>query len=280
VTSIANQDQYDAWNGESGARWVASADTRDRVLAPIGDALLEAAAPRAGESVLDVGCGCGATTLAAARLVGASGSATGLDLSGPMLDVARQRADRAGLANASFMQADAQTYRHDPPADLLISRFGTMFFADPIAAFTNLHRALGADGRMCLATWQPLEANQWLAVPGEVLRRYSDAPPADPGAPGMFAQSATGSVTATLRACGFDDISLDPLMLTLTFGATLDEAVGYLASSGPCRMVLEGLGDDARDRAVAAVRDALGDHVTATGVQLGAAVWLIRARRS
>jgi ubiquinone/menaquinone biosynthesis C-methylase UbiE len=197
-----------------------------------------------------------------------------------MLDVARRRADGARLTNATFVQADAQTYQHDPPAELIISRFGTMFFADPIAAFTNLHRALGADGRMCLATWQPLEANEWLAVPGAVLLGYADSPPADPGAPGMFAQSEPSSVTATLRACGFDNISLEPLIVTLTFGATQDEAVAYLASSGPCRMVLEGLADDARDRAVAAIRDALGNHLTGAGVELGAAVWLIRARRS
>ena len=207
MTASANASQFDAWNGESGLRWVATADARDRVLAPVGEALLAAAAARPGMRVLDIGCGCGSTTLMAAKSVGNTGSATGIDLSGPMLDLARQRATAAGAVNASFVQGDAQTHAFEPEAaDLVISRFGTMFFADPEAAFANIARALRPDGRLCLATWQPLAANEWLTVPGAALLRHTELPATAPDQPGMFAQSDPELVSATLAAAGFADV--------------------------------------------------------------------------
>ncbi|MET0159245.1 MAG: class I SAM-dependent methyltransferase, partial [Acidimicrobiales bacterium] len=172
MTSTDNTDQREAWNGDSGLRWVADADRRDRVLAPVADALLRAAAPRAGEQVLDVGCGCGVTTLAAGQAVGSSGAATGVDLSAPMLALARERRDDADLRHVEFMEGDAQVHDLGGLHDLVLSRFGTMFFADPTAAFTNIASALRSGGRLCLATWQPLVANEWLLVPGAVLLQY------------------------------------------------------------------------------------------------------------
>jgi SAM-dependent methyltransferase len=131
--TAVNRDQFDAWNGDSGRRWVADADRRDRVLRPVADALLATASLVRGETVLDIGCGCGITTLAAGHAV-APGTATGIDLSAPMLDVARQRASATDAA--TFVQADAQTHRFDRATfDVAISRFGTMFFDEPGAAF-------------------------------------------------------------------------------------------------------------------------------------------------
>jgi SAM-dependent methyltransferase len=279
MSSIVNTDQYDAWNGDSGARWVASADRRDQVLAPVADVLLRAARPAPGEIVLDVGCGCGRTTLAVAERVGPQGFVTGVDLSAPMLEVGRQRADIGHVSNVRFVQADAQTFRPDRPPQLVISRFGTMFFDDPVAAFTNLADVLAPGGRACLVTWQPLAANDWLVVPGAALLRHAPMPATDPDAPGMFAQSAPERVEQILTAAGLTDVRLDPVTVTLTLGATIDEAVDHLVDSGPGRLILESIDAADRAEALAAVRDVLDHHLDDAGVQLDAAVWVIHARR-
>lgn len=277
--TIANPAQFESWNGDSGTRWVARADERDAVLAPVADALIAAADPAPATRVLDLGCGCGATTLAAASRVGAAGTATGIDLSGPMLELARRRAAQAAAANADFVHGDAQNHPFEPDSfDRAISRFGTMFFADPTAAFANIAAALRPGGRLCLATWQPLAANEWLVVPGTALLRHTELP-ASPDGPGMFAQSDPGTVTATLSAAGLVDIELEPVGVTFTLGP-MDEAVDYLADSGPGRLLLEAIPEGAaRDAALADVRDALADHTHDGQVQLAGGIWLITATR-
>ena len=279
MTDIANTDQYDAWNGDSGQRWIQDPDRRDQVMAPIADALLAAAALTAGENVLDIGCGCGATTLAAAHTVGANGTVTGIDLSEPMLDVARRRAAAAGLDNVSFVQGDAQTHDLDTRRfDVAISRFGTMFFADPEAAFTNIAASLDPGGRICLATWQPLLANQWLTVPGAALLRYGSIPDtADDAGPGMFAQSEPDLVRQVLADAGYRDIGLQPVEVTLTLGADPEEAAAYLADSGPGRAVLATIPDHDKPAALDAVRATLADHTDHPGVRLDAGIWIITA---
>lgn len=279
MTSTGNTEQYEAWNGESGQRWVADADRRDRVLAPVADALLAVADPRPGERVLDLGCGCGVTTLAAARAVGPAGSVTGVDLSAPMLGLARERRDDDALSHVDFVQGDAQVHDVGGPYDLAMGRFGTMFFADPVAAFTNVGRALRPGARLCLATWQPLADNEWLIVPGTVLLRYGKLPAGAGDGPGMFAQSEPIRVTRVLRGAGFADIALEPITLDLCLGADPDEATDYLADSGVGRAVLDTVPDHDRPIALEAVRAALTDHTDATGVHLGAAIWLITAAR-
>lgn len=278
MTEIANTDQYEAWNGDSGQRWVIDADRRDHILAPVADALLAAANVGAGEAVVDVGCGCGATTLAAAQAVGPTGAVYGIDLSGPMLDVARRRAEASGLSNITLVQGDVQTHRFPARSDAAISRFGTMFFADQTAALASIRRGLRPGGRICLATWQPLEANDWLTIPGAALLRYGSLPDTEAGAPGMFAQSDPEHVTATLRAAGYADPQLDPVKLTLTPGADPDEAVDYMAGTGVGRAVLDSVPDDQQPAALEAVRAVLADHHTqADGVRLGAAIWIVTA---
>jgi SAM-dependent methyltransferase len=275
VTEIANTDEYEAWNGDSGQRWVADADRRDHILAPVADALLAAAHLTRGEAVVDIGCGCGATTLAAARAVGPAGSAYGIDLSEAMLGVARRRAETSGLSNITLVQADVQTHCFPARFDAAISRFGTIFFADQTAALANIRRGLRPRGRLCLATWQPLVANDWLTIPGAALLRYGDLP--DASGRGMFAQSDADSVTATLHAAGYADPQLEPVELTLALGADPNEAVDYLAGTGPGRAALDSVPDDQRPAALDAVRAVLADHAEPGGVRLGAAIWIITA---
>jgi ubiquinone/menaquinone biosynthesis C-methylase UbiE len=279
VTEIANTESFDAWNGDSGQRWADEADRRDRVLAPVAEVLLEATKLRPGEHVLDLGCGCATTTLAAARAVEPDGAVCGIDLSARMLDIARRRRDDAGLANVEFVQGDAQTQEFSPIFDAAISRFGTMFFADPTAAFVNIARALRPSGRLCLATWQPLIANEWLMIPGAALLRYGTILESADGGPGMFAQSDPDTVTATLRAAGFDKIELTPVTVTLFLGDDVDDATDYLATSGVGRAVLETVPAEKREAAISAVGEVLAAHAGAGSVCLDGAIWIDTAAR-
>jgi len=203
--SIANTGQAEHWNtGPGVAHWVANQARYDRMHAPFTALILDAAALRPGGTVLDVGCGCGGTTLAAARLV-APGQALGLDLSGPMLARARADAEAAGLGNAVFRQGDAQVEPLEPGRfDTVISRFGVMFFADPVAAFANISSATRAGGRLVFACWQPLAANQWMLVPGAALAEHLPPPaPAPAGGPGMFAFADPDRLRPILAAAGW-----------------------------------------------------------------------------
>lgn len=279
MSRVANVDQCDVWNGDSGRRWVADHDRRDGVMEAVAEVLLGEAGLVAGESVLDVGCGCGATSIAAARAVTLAGTVVGIDLSAPMLQVARDRAELAGVTNVSFEFGDAQV--HDMPVeafDVAISRFGTMFFADPVAAFANIAGALRAGARLCIATWQPLAANDWLTIPGAALLPYGSPPAAGDGR-GMFAQSDPAVIASTLAGSGFAAIAVEPVKVSLALGPDVDEAVDYLAATGVGRTVLETIPAADRPAALDAVRGVLADHVDDTGVHLDAALWITAATR-
>jgi SAM-dependent methyltransferase len=257
----------------------ADPDGQDRMLAPVADALLGAADLRPGASVLDVGCGCGATTLAAAATVGPTGTATGIDLTPAMLDVARGRLASSGLTNVELVLADAQTQSFPKRFDVVISRFGTMFFEDPVAAFVNLRRALHPGGRVVFVTWEPLEANAWLVIPGAALLSWIVLPDLDGSGPGMFAQSDPTVVTATLQNAGYTDIDVRALKVALTLGADATEAADRLADTGVGRAALRAVPWDQRPAALRAVRAALAEHERDSGIRLGAAVLLTTASR-
>jgi SAM-dependent methyltransferase len=194
-----------------------------------------------------------------------------------MLDVARQRQVSAGLENVAFVQGDAQTHRFVSDRDVAVSRFGTMFFADALAAFVNIARGLRRGGRICLVTWQPLATNDWLTIPGSALLRYGNLPDTAAGGPGMFGQSDPDTVTTTLRAAGFNNIELTPALLPMVLGTDVDDATDYLARSGIGRAVLDTIPGDQRPAALDAVRASLADHVASDGVRLDGAIWITTA---
>jgi SAM-dependent methyltransferase len=274
----ANREAFEAWNGESGERWIVDPDRRDAFAAPVADALLRAADLQPGEVVLDVGCGCGATTLEAARVVGPDGAAHGIDLSELMLEVARRRLEASALTNVTFTMADAQTHPLDADAhDIVISRFGTMFFDEPVTAFANLAAGLRPGGRLCIASWQPLVANDWLMVPGIALLRYATFPDTSSG-PGMFAQSEPDQVRATLERAGYRDIDVKELDVTLRLGDDPRDARDHLAGTGIGRAVLDTIDEAHRAEALDAVAAVLRHHVSDDGVRLGGGILITTAK--
>ena len=280
--SIANTDQAERWNsGDDAAHWITNQARYDRMNEPFAALILDAAAPRPGGHVLDVGCGCGGTTLAAARLV-APGQATGIDLSGPMLARARAGAEAAGLGNAVFQQGDAQVHPFEPAGfDTVISRFGMMFFADPIAALANIRSATRPGGRLAFVCWQPLAAQEWLLVPGAALAEHVPLPAGfgSGDGPGMFALADPARVGQILAAAGWQDIEVTPEHASILVGGggSVEDAVEFLSTGSMGRTMLAGADAATADRAVASVRAALAPHADADGVRLGAAVWLVQA---
>lgn len=251
---------------------------------PFTAMILEAAALRPGSHVLDVGCGCGGTTLAVARLI-APGQTLGIDLSAPMLARARAGAEAAGHGNAVFQQGDAQVHPFAPTRfDAVISRFGVMFFADPVAAFANIRSATRPAGRLVFVCWQPLAANQWLLVPGGALGEHVP-PPAGLGSgdgPGMFAFADPDRVRSVLTAAGWRDIEItsEHVSILVGGGGSVEDTVEFLRTGSMGRMMLAGADAGTVERAVASVRAALVPYADAEGVHLGAGVWLVQAMAS
>jgi len=279
--SIANTAQAEHWNtGDGVAHWITNQARYDRMHAPFTALILDAADLQAGGNVLDVGCGCGGTTLAAARLV-APGQATGLDLSGPMLARARSDAEAAGLSNAIFQQGDAQVHELEPGTfGTVISRFGVMFFADPAAAFANIRSATRPGGRLVFACWQPLAANQWLLVPGAALAEHLPPPePAPADGPGMFAFAEPDRLRPILAAAGWRDIEItsEHASILVGGGGSVADAVEFLRTAAMGRTMLAGADAATADRALASLRAALTPYADADGVHLDAAVWLVQA---
>ncbi|HEX7777023.1 MAG TPA: methyltransferase domain-containing protein [Parvibaculum sp.] len=278
-----NAQQIEEWNGKTGGKWVRYQDRLDRMLAPFGDAVLKAASIKSGERVLDVGCGCGATTLEAAASAGKSGRTLGIDISGPMVARAKERAAALGLS-ADFLVADAATHAFQPASfDLLLSRFGVMFFDEPAAAFANIHKGMAKTGRLAFACWRSTKENPWLTTPMRaVLPLLPPQEPAVPDAPGPFAFADKDRVASILATAGFRDIVLTPFDAAAVLGVPesrdpVEDALGQALEIGPLARLLASQPDDLRERAKAAVRTELAKHLTADGVKLPGAIWLVTA---
>jgi len=279
----ANAQQRTYWNDEAGPVWVREQEALDTVVRPWGALALARAKPAAGERVLDIGCGCGDTSLALAAAVGRGGCVVGTDLSAPMLGRARERAADAEFAQVSFLEADAQRAAWEAaPFDLAFSRFGVMFFADPVAAFSNLARALRPGGRLAFVCWQSAAANPWATVPVAAVARVLPAPePPAPGAPGPFALGDPDRLRAILAEAGFSGIELVAAERTPVWGEDVDAATAFFQRVGRAGGMLAAAADvSLRERAVEALRAGLAEAADAEGrVALGAAGWVVHARR-
>jgi len=279
-----NAEQIKYWNEQAGPKWVALQALLDTQIEPLGRRAMDSAGVLADTRVLDVGCGCGQTSLELARRVGSSGEVTGIDISTVMLERARQTAQELGVRNAVFLNADAQTYAFPPArSDVVFSRFGVMFFVDADAAFANLHHALRPEGRVAFVCWRSLFDNPWLLVPMMAAASHIQLPPPPaPDAPGPFSLADPERVRGILSRAGFGDIVLDELNETLSVGggAGLDQTVDFLLQMGPTAAVLRDPANAAAlPRIIAAVREALAPFLTPQGVRMPSAAWIVTARR-
>jgi ubiquinone/menaquinone biosynthesis C-methylase UbiE len=276
----ANAEQAAYWNGPGGQRWVERQELQDIVLAPASEALFGRADVAAGERALDIGCGCGATSLELARRVGPGGDVLGLDLSAPMLERARQRTPPG--AKVTFVAGDATVHRFEPgAADLMVSRFGVMFFADPAASFANIRKGLRAGGRVVFACWRAPRENPWLMIPLQAVYQFTPRlPELGPEDPGPFSFASEERVRRVLSSAGFAEIALTPrdLALDIAVGRGLEAAVEQAIAIGPASRALREQPPDIVEAATGAVRAALAPHIKDGRAPLAAAIWIVSAR--
>jgi len=279
MPEIVNVEQAAAWDGPSGAAWVAREQFQNAALAPHTERLFAAAAVQRSDHVLDVGCGTGDTTRVAARLA-VDGHALGVDLSTAMLARATERAAAEGLANVTFAHADAQVHAFaEARFDVVLSRFGVMFFADPVAAFANLARATVPGGRLAVVTWQPVRGNDWIEVPRAALALGRELPPLAEDVPGPFGLADAARIRRILDDAGWSDVHLDDARVAYEYGADPGDASRHASEIGVLRGLVEDLDDVQRARAMDALTEAMAEHATPDGVRLESRTWVVSAVR-
>ncbi len=273
----SNRAQVDYWNAAAGKTWARFQQQLDRQIEPLGLEAMRLLAPASGERILDVGCGCGQTSLQLAERVGATGRVVGVDVSSPMLDVALRRTRGYAASRLEFRQADAEMADLGSEFfDAVYSRFGVMFFGDPLAAFLNIRRSLKRGGRLGFVCWRPLQDNEWMLIPLQAALPFlPPMTPSDPTAPGPFAFADANRVRAILLEAGFRGVSTHAHDASVGAG-DLDESLELCLRVGPLGAALREH-PDRKASLSGAVRQALAMHLSARGVQMKAAVWLVVA---
>jgi SAM-dependent methyltransferase len=275
-----NAEQIAEWNGAMGQLWAEKQQEIDVVVVPFGNAALKKAAPQPGERVIDIGCGCGDTTIEIARIVGERGTVLGVDVSQPMLAVARSHATQARCRNLEFRHADASEADLPTDRDLLFSRFGVMFFSQPTPAFSHMRKSLRVGGRCVFVCWRTPRDNAWAMVPLTAARAALGVtpPPADPHAPGPFAFADDERLRGILEDSGFRDVGFQRFDTLLTLGATPRDAAERALRVGPTSRFVREVGMEHLPK----IRDAV-EHAFARlaapdgGVLLEGSTWIVSA---
>jgi SAM-dependent methyltransferase len=278
--SADNTEQIAEWNGVLGQRWVAMRQEVDRIVAPFGAAALKAAAPQLGERVIDIGCGCGDTAIEIARTVGPAGSVLGIDVSQPMLGVARSRGMSANCSNLSFHEGDASETELPANVDLLFSRFGVMFFSDPSAAFSHLRKSLRTGGRCVFVCWRTPRDNAWAMTPLSAARKALDItpPPSDPNAPGPFAFADDDRLRTVLSGAGFGAIDVQQFDTAIFIGSTPRSAAEGVVQMGPVSRLVREVGVKHLPIILDAVERTLAPLAAPDGhVRLNGSSWIVTA---
>lgn len=278
-----NDEMVAYWAERAGPEWVANEDVFDHELEPFGRAVLDALALQPGESVLDIGCGFGSTSIDAARAVGEHGRVVGVDVSPAMVQRAEERVRELGLRNVSFVLGDAQVHRFDRPVDTVVSRFGVMFFADPVAAFANIHAVVRPGGRLAFVCWQAPSVNPWFLAPLEAWTPFLPSAPAAPsiGVPGPFGFADDDRIRDVLSQSGWSDVSVTSLPHDVRLGGRrgVEGAVQQMLASSAGRSLRDQLPPDRFGEAMDALRNVLQSHLVGDDVVFPGAVWIVTAVR-
>jgi SAM-dependent methyltransferase len=275
-----NSEQIAEWNGALGQRWVAMQREIDRIVVPFGDAALKAAAPQPGERVIDIGCGCGDTSIEIARIVGEAGAVLGIDVSQPMLEVARSRGALANWTHLSFREGDAAEAELPTNIDLLFSRFGVMFFSQPSQAFSHLRKSLRTGGRCVFVCWRAPRDNAWAMAPLSAARTAMGVTPtpADPDAPGPFSFADEEKLRAILSSAGFGAIDVQRFDAALSLGATPRSAAEGAVQIGPVSRFVREVGIEHLPIILDAVERTLAPLAAPEGhVSLNGSTWIVSA---
>ena len=278
--SADNSEQIAEWNGALGERWVAMRQEIDRLVVPFGNAALKAAAPQPGERAIDIGCGCGDTAIEMARMVGASGAVLGIDVSQPMLAVARSRAALANCAHVAFREGDASEAELPANTDLLFSRFGVMFFSQPAPAFSHMRKSLRAGGRCVFVCWRTPRDNPWAMTPLSAARAAMGITPApaDPDAPGPFAFADEQRLRTILSDAGFGDVDVQRFDAAISLGAAPRSAAESVVQVGPVSRLVREVGAEHLPIILDAVERALAPLAAPDGgVSLNGSTWIASA---
>ncbi len=281
--AAANEEAIEAWNGVLFDRFVQFRDIVTTGLGAHGEVALQAHPPRSGERVLDIGCGFGDTTQRIAELVGSGGSVLGVDVAERFIEAARAEAEEAGAANVEFTVADVEATEFDDRFDYAFSRFGTMFFANPVAAMRNVRKSLVPGGRLCIVVWRRKLDNEWMHRAERVVEEYVEEPEESDEptcGPGPFSMADADTTSHILLNAGFEDIALRRCDIPIEIGVDLDQAVEFATALGPAGEVIRLAGEDAeriRPQIEAALRQALADYETPAGVVASASTWIVSA---
>ena len=279
----ANEEAIEAWNGVLFDRFLQFRDVIVEGLGAHGDEAMRVHPPNPGDRVLDIGCGFGDTTQQLAELVGPEGSVTGIDAAERFIEVARREASEAGTTNVRFEVGDVQSTTFEERFDYAFARFGTMFFANPVAAMRNVREALEPGGRLCMVVWRQKPDNEWLYRAEQVVERMveedpdSDEPTCGPG---PFSMANADTTSGILVSAGFRDIGLRRCDIEFRFGGSLDDGVDLVMALGPAGEAIRLAGDQAKQveaQIRSALREALAEFETGDGVRAKASTWIVSA---
>jgi len=282
MNKLANDDMIEYWNGDGGNKWVRFQERMDVSLKHFGHEVMLAADISAGESVIDIGCGCGDTTHDIAQRVGPSGHAQGIDISEQILARAKAREQSTLESNIAFSLSDVQTHHFEPSVlDLAFSRFGVMFFDDPVIAFSNIRRGLKSGGRVAFMCWQPAKENEWISLALDIVKNHIPLPVSpQPEQPGPLSFGDRNRVMRILNEAGFKNILIENFASPFSVGSNVDQAIDFLTNMGPaCGAISQpNVSDTDKSRINAELRERLMPCETEHGITLGAATWIVTAQ--
>ncbi|MBT06007.1 MAG: SAM-dependent methyltransferase [Rhodospirillaceae bacterium] len=277
---VVNVDQQQFWNEVKGDFWVTLKPRIDPLLSPFGVAALNALSAAKGERILDVGCGTGETSVELAKLVGPGGKVQGIDFSRPMLERARAEAVSAPQGVLSFKEGDAEVQQFVPNYfDAVFSRFGVMFFDDPVAALGNIRTAIKPGGRLAYVCWASRKDNPWIGIPTGAARQFLDIPPAPPDdAPGQFAMEREARIFDVLGRAGWSEVSVEKFEMEHNMGKNVSDAAGFICQMGPMSEPFGNASPALRSKCITAVEQALEPFKTSRGIDMKFSTWIVSAK--